>query len=316
MTLNPNQALIQAVQSRMQGRAQGRQTAQQRNATADWLASKGAQDLAEGVRTGAIPAAAALQMMQQRAAGPEPGYRQALGSDLGLAGESADKLFNVGPDGKITAIGGAGTTINMPSAPQIGTIPPGYQVRQDEAGAYRMEPIPGGPVEQEMAEQAEREQKGARQQGQQESIISGSVDYLINKIDDGGVFNLPETGVVGNLLGQAGVNQEAVDFRNELATIQANIAFDRLQKMREASKTGGALGAVSERELTLLMNAYGNLEQSTSPDRLRQNLLTIKRIMTKIENDPVASRAYYGDTASGAAIGGSAGGFSVTGRVD
>ena len=85
--------------------------------------------------------------------------------------------------------------------------------------------------------------------------------------------------------------------------------------MRDASKTGGALGAVSERELDLLISAYGALQQNTSGPILRENLITVKNIMTKITNDPVASRYYYGGAAS---RGGQApsGGFSVTGRID
>jgi len=157
----------------------------------------------------------------------------------------------------------------------------------------RFVPIPGGKTA--LAEQAAEEQKGAAetQAQQKEAVVASSIDYLVGKLDKGGLFNLPEAGIVGNLLSRLGVNQEAVDFRNELSTLQAITAFDRLQQMREASKTGGALGAVSERELDLLINAYGNIQQSTSEKRLRENLLTIKRIMTKIENDPVASSFYY-----------------------
>jgi hypothetical protein len=114
------------------------------------------------------------------------------------------------------------------------------------------------------------------------------------------------------LLAHLGVNQEAVDFRNELASLQAVIAFDRLQEMRNASKTGGALGAVSEKELTLLINAYGNLMQSTSSERLKENLETIRSVMNKIEKDPVASAMYYG---TAQASGGSGGGFAITGQV-
>ena len=82
--------------------------------------------------------------------------------------------------------------------------------------------------------------------------------------------------------------------------------------MRNASKTGGALGAVSEKELTLLINAYGNLMQSTSSDRLKENLETIQRVMSKIENDPTANAMYYGASAT-TSVGGD--GFSVTGVV-
>src|SRR5690606_4958609 len=41
---------------------------------------------------------------------------------------------------------------------------------------------------------------------------------------------------------------DARDFAARLATLKGQIAFNELQEMRAASKTGGALGAVSERE--------------------------------------------------------------------
>jgi hypothetical protein len=65
---------------------------------------------------------------------------------------------------------------------------------------------------------------------------------------------------------------QAADLRATLDTIEANIAFDRLQQMRQSSPTGGALGSVSERELDLLAAAMASLKQSQSPELLRSNL--------------------------------------------
>ena len=197
------------------------------------------------------------------------------------------------------AFGKGGSTFNLGPKTQISGD---YVIVEDptaEAGV-RFIPIKGSKADKEAAAAAERQGVTQQQAAQKETVISKSVDFLVGKIDAGGLFNLPEAGIVGNVLGTLGVNQDAVDFKNELASIQANVAFDRLQQMREASKTGGALGAVSERELDLLMAAYGNIKQSTSPKKLKENLLYIKEIMTKIENDPVASSFYY-NASSGAA---------------
>jgi len=197
------------------------------------------------------------------------------------------------------AFGKGGSTFNLGPKTQISGD---YVIVEDptaEAGV-RFILIKGSKAEKEALAAAGREGVTQQQAAQKEAVISKSVDFLVGKIDAGGLFNLPEAGIVGNVLGTLGVNQDAVDFKNELASIQANVAFDRLQQMREASKTGGALGAVSERELDLLMAAYGNIKQSTSPKKLKENLLYIKEIMTKIENDPVASSFYY-NTSSGAA---------------
>ena len=120
--------------------------------------------------------------------------------------------------------------------------------------------------------------------------------------------NNPSIGAVGTCVGQMGgriqavikeLGNEKIDvlewdqdpkrfIANALKPIKSNIAFDRLQRMREASKTGGALGNVSNIELDLLANSLGNIEQTSDPQVFYRNLVNIERIYTKILNDPVA----------------------------
>ncbi len=69
---------------------------------------------------------------------------------------------------------------------------------------------------------------------------------------------------------------DARNFASELNTLKANIAFNELTQMREASKTGGALGQVSNIELQLLESALGALDQGQSPDNLRAQLEKIE----------------------------------------
>lgn len=73
----------------------------------------------------------------------------------------------------------------------------------------------------------------------------------------------------------------AFDFRSNLETLKANIGFGILQQMREASKTGGALGQVSERELGFLQDTLGSLNQGQSPESFRQNLLEIEESINR-----------------------------------
>ena len=68
----------------------------------------------------------------------------------------------------------------------------------------------------------------------------------------------------------------AADFRADVNTLSANIAFGELTAMREASKTGGALGQVSERELALLEAALGSLDRAQSPEQFKKSLDTVK----------------------------------------
>jgi len=65
--------------------------------------------------------------------------------------------------------------------------------------------------------------------------------------------------------------------KNILSTVQANIAFDRLQKMRDDSVTGGALGNVSDSEITLLMNSLTQLSNAQTPEALLESLEVVMR---------------------------------------
>jgi hypothetical protein len=64
-----------------------------------------------------------------------------------------------------------------------------------------------------------------------------------------------------------------------LSTIEANVGFDKLQAMREASPTGGALGSVTERELAFLQSVFGSLRQDTSEENVRYNLTRLREHM-------------------------------------
>jgi hypothetical protein len=64
----------------------------------------------------------------------------------------------------------------------------------------------------------------------------------------------------------------AYDLKANLDTVLADSSFNSLQEMRNNSPTGGALGAVSERELGLLGAAKRNLQQSQSPQQFVKNL--------------------------------------------
>lgn len=282
MTLNPNQALIQAAGGRIQKRQQDRAQAEQANKTAEFLRQRGRDDLAAAVKSGSIDPRAAVQA----ALTPAADDRTALIKNFEFARQSGFE----GTFEDYLKLTKTGTTVNVGDGqPRVGTIPQGFQLIDDGQGGFRMSPIPGGP-----ADTSEVEKKAETQKGVQRSIVDDQIDTAFSIMEKKGPLDLPEAGIIGSALGSLGINQEAVDLKNTLASIQGSVAFDTLQKMREASKTGGALGGVSERELDLLISTMGALQQDTSPDLLKRNLNTIRRIMGKITNDPVASRFLNG----------------------
>ncbi|BAQ84590.1 hypothetical protein [uncultured Mediterranean phage uvMED] len=65
-------------------------------------------------------------------------------------------------------------------------------------------------------------------------------------------------------------------------TIKANIGFDKLQAMREASPTGGALGQVSNQELSSLQSVFGNLDQSQDDEQLKYNLRMLQHVYNNV----------------------------------
>lgn len=350
MTLNPNVAMMQAAGRSIEGRTKAREEgkakaaqAERANRTIQWLQSQGRDDLAQAVSMGGLGAGDAVKLAMSpgeqrkgveingKLVDPVTGQLiadystpEAKKTGFIVTGDQAQSYgldpknsYNILIEGgvvKASQIGGGGDTINVGGGEDfklVGTE--GLAVIKDPTapGGIRMVELPGSPAAAKSAAAKETDVKATSKKEQTASVVTRSVDQLLAALDkDAGMLDLPEAGIVGNLLARTGINQEAVTFKNTLESLQSNVAFGTLQEMREASKTGGALGGVSERELVFLLSALGNIQQSTDPATLRENLLEVKRILTKIENDPVAGKMYRSE-------GGSAGGgFSVTGRVD
>ena len=124
------------------------------------------------------------------------------------------------------------------------------------------------------------------------------------------------TGTLGELMKGIG-GTGARDLNAKLETLRSNIGFDRLQKMRMDSPTGGALGSVSERELSQLNSALGNLEQSQSPEQLKENLIRIRdqyeRAIIALQNDYAADGMTFNNPI---AQGGSSSGNSSLSAAD
>jgi hypothetical protein len=68
----------------------------------------------------------------------------------------------------------------------------------------------------------------------------------------------------------------AYTLKQMLDTQQATVAFAELKAMREASKTGGALGNVSNKEIKLLYSSFASLDSGMPPDELMKSLKDIK----------------------------------------
>ena len=121
-------------------------------------------------------------------------------------------------------------------------------------------------------------------------------DLVIGKIDDAlGKVGFFTTGLTGSVLGRI-PGREAYDLRADVDTIKANIGFQELQKMRDMSPTGGALGQVAIQELNMLQAVISSLDANQSEAQIKKGLLAArerysnwKRIISQTETEPAVA---------------------------
>lgn len=87
--------------------------------------------------------------------------------------------------------------------------------------------------------------------------------------------NWKTAGAIGSVAKFIG-GTEASDVSADLSSVASNVAFNALRAMRDASKTGGALGQVSDKEIDFLTSVEGSIRQNQSPENLRKNLKLIR----------------------------------------
>lgn len=139
-----------------------------------------------------------------------------------------------------------------------------------------LEVIPGGPVDAKNAKaDAATDSKNSLAMGTADNSIT-AIDSALGILKDNqyGPINLAG-GVIGQLTGGIG-QTPAYDLRKAADTVKANVGFQQLQQMREASPTGGALGQVAVQELTFLQAAISSLDTAQSPDVLAKNLQAVR----------------------------------------
>ena len=142
---------------------------------------------------------------------------------------------------------------------------------RSQAGGMKAPPTRLAPGEQPLSPYS---QERARR-------VVADVDSLKSKVNRASVG-------FGSLLSVIPETQ-AREFKAQLDSLKANIAFNELNAMREASKTGGALGQVSVRELELLESALGALDTGQSPSEFTSQLDKIK---ASIERWQAAAASY------------------------
>jgi hypothetical protein len=126
--------------------------------------------------------------------------------------------------------------------------------------------------------QIQRDTKMDAKRSQAQTVLTGveadfdrlatAANELLQHSGLGGITGL--RGAVGNIPGS-----RAADAQAKLETLKSQVGFGVLQNMRNQSKTGGALGQVSDREISLLTSNLAALDKSQSKEQMQESLRKI-----------------------------------------
>lgn len=224
-------------------------------------------------------------LFEGRQKAPE-GMRYGAGGELELIPEYVGMKSEIARAGRPSVtnnIGPTGVDYGDPEKGLAWARNPDGSVQLDDRGAPIALPYKGGSV---YREKQEADEKGEKRQGEKEKyadIVTQDIDRVIDLTEKA---TIPATGMVGsvaqNIPGTSAHNIQ------QLATgIRANITFDKLQGMREASPTGGALGQVTDFENRLMAATLGSLEQSQTEEQFLYNLKRVRDIYSRIINEGI-----------------------------
>lgn len=210
----------------------------------------------------------ALQMAQQAGADVSqfpPQYDPGLVRNYAsLALNQKDKLelerARLGLEAEKVKLQAAKAKVGTGGTASFGKAPPGYRFKPDGS----LEPIPGGPA----AGKAEMQKQI---QERYSNIIVQDANRALNLLKSSKWASGPIAGQSKYIPGTPASNLDQL-----LASVRANATFDRLQAMRAASPTGGALGSVSDKENAMLQEALGKLDPTLPREMLEDN---IKRVI-------------------------------------
>jgi len=273
MRLEPDQGLATALNDRLktlskQGKA---------SSTADYLRSKGRPDLAELVLKNPELSTQALTEVRQ-----SNKFKILTGAQLekeygikGLPSKASYKYNTM--SGEVSGVGQGNTIINTVKADT------GYQLVYDEEGRVSHQvPVEKLPTKEEL--------KILDEQASAKSIAGTVIVNAGNNIADklfGGNNFMPVTGTLGGITADLIGESDARVIKRNVEVLGANASIETLQNMRKQSPTGGALGNVTERELAMLKNSKGALDQTNDVKDFTKAYLQYMNIMFKV---------VYGDT--------------------
>jgi len=164
-----------------------------------------------------------------------------------------------------------------------GNLAPGFRFTADGSG--NQERIPGGIAEEKKLASDEKTKAAlASAAAQAQNVVDAANSALKN-------IGATTTGILGSIASKVPGSQRKA-LQGNIDTMKSSLAFDRLQTMRDNSKTGGALGQVSDNELRLLSSAVTSLDPDQPAPVLKENiekvLAQFQGILDKMKAAPEA----------------------------
>lgn len=147
---------------------------------------------------------------------------------------------------------------------QDSRVPQGYR----KSASGNLEAIPGGPADLKIQGQFNQDTAALQSSTSSMDRLATAANEAMNHPGLAGTAGL--RGAIPNLPGSSAADAAAL-----LNTLKSQVAFGVLQDMRNNSKTGGALGSVSDAEGKRLEANLAALEKSQSVEQLKANLAKI-----------------------------------------
>jgi len=266
--------LIQQRAASIQERKITSRTKAQANATADYLEKIGQEDIANLLRQGGIDAKTALSAGTSKTKETADIQEYRLAQAQGYKGtfEAWQQL------GK--------------KKTEFGTIPVGYQlvegVTPDGQPTYQMVPVEGSPA---YIEEQERRRKQAKK-GEGGDVMATNVLQTAGR-----ARNLTSGWTTG--YGQLLAGLPATDARElkaEVDALQAIASSENLNRMRQESPTGGALGNVSDADIKLLKDKSGALDPMSKPEVFAKQLDEYELLLLQTIHGTEAGTKLFGQT--------------------
>lgn len=148
------------------------------------------------------------------------------------------------------------------------------QIDKNIAGAEQAK-VEGRERGETIANRTKAETAIAQLEAKQQNVVQ-IIDRALPEV------NRLTAGFGGTLLSKV-PGTAAADLARLVDTVKANVGFDALQGMRDASPTGGALGGIAVQELQMLQAVVASLEQSQSPAQLRDNLVKVRQTIEQMK---------------------------------